>query len=138
MHVSLGLTSSNRPGVDTVDSDAVRLPQLLCPHARQRLLGRLGGGVHGLPGHAEAGGGRRDEDYAAAPRDVRHDGLGQEYGTLDVGVKVRLVELLGDLVDVGVVAERGAARRKLGNIIQSNSKSEESRAGGENDDDEIL
>lgn len=111
--VSLRLTSSNRPGVDAVDSNVVRLPQLLGPDARQRLLGGLGGGVHGLPGDAEAGGGRRDEDDPAAPRDVRHDGLGQEYGPLDVGVKVRLVELLRDLVEVGVVAERGAARRVI-------------------------
>lgn len=133
MCVSLGLTSSDRPGIDTVNSDAVRLPQLLRPHARQRLLGGLGGGVNGLAGDAEAGGCRRDEDDPAAPRDVRHDGLGQEYGALDVGVKVRLVELLGGLVEVGVVAERGAAGR---NTIQSSSNSRKSRAGSENDDDE--
>lgn len=105
-----GLTSSDGPGVDTVDSNVVRLPEFLCPDARQRLLGGLGGGVHGLPGDAQAGCRRRDEDDPAAPGDVRHDGLGQEYGTLDVGVKVRLVELLGDLVEVGIVTERGAAR----------------------------
>lgn len=107
-----GLTSGNGPWVDTVDGYVVRLAELLGPHTRQRLLGGLGGGVHGLPGDAEAGSCGRDEDDPAAPRDVRHDGVGQEYGTLDVGVKVCLVEILGDLVEVGVVTECGAARRR--------------------------
>lgn len=120
----LGLTSSDRPGVDTVDGDVVRLPQLLCPDARQRLLGGLGRGVHGLPGDAEAGGRRRDEDDPAAPRDVRHDGLGQEYGPLDVGVKVSLVELLGDLVKVGVVAECGAVRKSRQYTLVNKKSSE--------------
>lgn len=104
------LTGSDGPGVDAVDGDAVRLAQLLCPHARQRLVGGLGGRVHGLPGDAESGRRRRDEDDPAAPGDVGYDGLGQEYGPLDVGIEVRLVEALGDLVEVGVVAECGTVR----------------------------
>lgn len=107
-----GLNSSDGPWVDTVDSNVVRLPELLCPDARQRLLGGLCGGIHGLPGDAETGGFRRDDDDPAAPGDVLHDRLGQEYGPLDVGGKVRLVELHGDLVEVRIMAERGAVRRK--------------------------
>ena len=102
------LTRRDGAGVHAVDGDAVGLPQLLGPHAHQRLVGGLGGGVDGLARDAEAGAGGRDEDDAAALGEVGLDGLCEEDGALDVRLEVAVVEVLGRVDEVGLEALGGA------------------------------
>ena len=84
------------------------LSKLLGPHTNQGLVSGLGGGVDGLASNTKTGTSGGDEDDAATLGQMRLNSLCEEDGALDVGVKVAVVEVLGCVYEVGLVALSGA------------------------------
>jgi hypothetical protein len=90
----------------------VGLAELLGPRADEGLVGGFGSCVDGLSCDAEARASRGDEDDASAAGEVRLDGLGEEDGTLDIGVEVLVVELGGGVNEVSFETLGGAVEAR--------------------------
>lgn len=89
----------------------MRLSQLLCPNPGKGFIGGLCCAVYGLASHAESGSGRGNKDDTPALGDMGDYCLGEEDRCFNVGIEVRGVYLLGDLVEVGVDSESSTDRR---------------------------
>lgn len=96
------LTSCNRSGVDTVDCDAVRVAQLLCPHSHQRLVRRLRSSIDRLTRDTQASTSRGDEDNATSAGQMRDDSLSEENRATNIAVEVCGVELGCGVYQVGL------------------------------------
>lgn len=86
------LTGRNRAWVNTIDSNSVRVTQLLCPNPDQSLVGCFSWTIHSVSGNTEPGSSRRDENNATSTRQVRQSELSQEDRSADIAVEMSCVQ----------------------------------------------
>lgn len=105
------LTCRNRTWVHTVDGDAMRMAEFLCPHTNQGLISCLGRSIYSVSSHTEPGSCRRNKHNPTPARQIRESRLGQENRASDIAVKVCRVQIERGVDQIGLKAKSSTISR---------------------------